>query len=111
NGGRLRVTASGAADIRAALALAREFGLRLLLVDPSALGHFRDQLPSWRSFIEGVILAGVRPGAVADLPIPDKDDPQRRLPWDNARTLLAAGLKVAIRPTSDADLPDMLFVG
>lgn len=111
-GGRVRITAPGAADIRAALALAREFGLRLILVDPVALGPSRDQLPTWRSLVEGVIVhAGVRPGAVGDLPIPDKEDPKHRLPWDNARELLAAGIKVAIRPTADADLEDILFVG
>jgi imidazolonepropionase-like amidohydrolase len=111
NGGRVRITAPGTADIRAALALAREFRLRLLLVDPSNLGPFRDQLQGWRDTVAGVILnAEVRPGAVADLPVPDKDDPRRRLPWENARDLQAAGLKVAIRPATDNDLEDTLFV-
>ena len=110
NGGVFRVTAPNAADIRAALALAREFHLRLLLVDPSGLEPFRDQLRAWRDRVVGVIInAEVRPGAVADLPVPDKDDPKRRLPWENARDLLAAGLKVAIRPASDSDLDDTLF--
>jgi imidazolonepropionase-like amidohydrolase len=111
NGGRVRITAPGAADIRAALALAREFDFRLLLVDPSALGPFKEQLPSWKETVSGVILsAEVRPGAVSDVPIPDKDDPKRRLPWENARDLLAAGLKVAIRPAADNDLDDTLFL-
>ncbi|MCI0465228.1 MAG: amidohydrolase family protein [Gemmataceae bacterium] len=112
HGGRLRITAPGAADLRAALALAREFGLRLVLVDPAGLASFRDQLARWRTSVDGVILnPGVRPGTVAELPLPDKDEPPRRPPWDMARDLLAAGLKVAIRPMSDADLPDILFVG
>jgi imidazolonepropionase-like amidohydrolase len=112
DGGRVRVTAPGAADIRAALGLAREFGLRLILVDTSALTPFRDQLAAWRSFVDGVVLnPGIRPGAIANLPVPSKDDPKPRLPWDNARDLLTAGLKVAIRPAADADLDDMLFVG
>jgi imidazolonepropionase-like amidohydrolase len=112
NGGRVRVTAPGAADIRAALALAREFNLHLLLVDPSALAPFRDELPGWKGTVTGVVLnAEVRPGAVADVPVPGKNDPPRRLPWENARDLLAAGQKVAIRPAADADLADTLFVG
>src|SRR5262249_17891355 len=67
--GGVRITASSAADIRAALALAREFQLRVLLVDPSGLEPFREQLPNWRETVSGVIVnAEVRPGAVADLP-------------------------------------------
>ncbi len=112
NGGRVRVTAPGAADIRAALSLAREFNLHLLLVDPSALAPFREEMPGWKGTVEGVVLnAEVRPGAVADVPVPGKDEPARRLPWENARELLAAGQKVAIRPAADADLADTLFVG
>jgi imidazolonepropionase-like amidohydrolase len=111
SGGRVRMTAPGAADIRAALALAREFNLRLLLVDPSGLAPFRDQFAGWRETVQGVILnAEVRPGAIADLRVPDPDDPKNRLPWENARDLLAAGLKVAIRPAADNDLNDTLFV-
>ncbi|HZY87882.1 MAG TPA: amidohydrolase family protein, partial [Gemmataceae bacterium] len=112
NGGRVRVTAPGAADIRAALTLAREFNLHLLLVDPSALAPFREELPGWKDTVTGVVLnAEVRPGAVADLPAPGKNEPARRLPWENARDLLAAGQKVAIRPAADGDLADTLFVG
>src|SRR5262249_49107031 len=110
--GAVRITAPGAADIRAALGLAREFKFRLLLVDPSNLDAFRDQLPAWRDVVAGVILnAEVRPGKVGDFRVPDKDDPKNRLPWENARDLLAAGLKVAIRPAADDDLDDTLFVG
>jgi imidazolonepropionase-like amidohydrolase len=112
NGGSVRITAPGAADIRAALALAQEFGLRLILVDPSDLGPFHGQFSSWRGSVGGVILnTEVRPGAVADTPIPEKDAPKRRSPRENAQVLLAAGFKVALRPASDADLGDMLFLG
>src|SRR5262249_57091144 len=82
-----------------------------LLVDPSGLAPFRDQLAGWRDSVAGVIVnAEVRPGTVADAAVPDKDDPKRPLPWENARALLAAGHKVAIRPASDNDLDDMLYV-
>jgi imidazolonepropionase-like amidohydrolase len=111
NGRVFRVTAPSAADIHAALALAREFHLRLLLVDPSGLEPFRDQFRAWRESVVGVVInSEIRPGAVTNLPVPNKDDPKRRLPWENARDLLAAGFKVAIRPASDNDLGDTLFV-
>jgi imidazolonepropionase-like amidohydrolase len=111
HGAAVRVTAPGTADIRAALSLAREFKLRLLLVDPARLEAFRDQLPAWRDTVAGVILnAEVRPGNVGNPHVPDQDDPKHRLPWENARDLLAAGLKVAIRPAADDDLDDTLFV-
>src|SRR5262249_34152255 len=110
NGDHVRVTAPGAADIRAALNLAREFNFRLLLVDPTGLAPFREQLPSWKAVVDGAVLnAEVRPGAVMDLAVPDKDDAKRPLPWENARLLQSAGIKVAIRPASDSDLDDMLF--
>ena len=46
---------------------------------------------------------------IKDVEIPDSDDAKKRLPWDNARDLLKAGHKVAIRPASDSDLADSLF--
>jgi imidazolonepropionase-like amidohydrolase len=111
DGGRVRVTAPGAADLRAALALAREFNLRLLVVDPPSLHPFRDQLPSWREQVAGTILsAELRPGAVMDLSANEQGSPKRRRPSEDARDLLAAGFKVGIRPASDNDLEDMLFV-
>ncbi len=111
SGGRVRVTAPGTADLRAALALAREFNLHLLLVDPPSLDSFRDQLPSWRDTIAGAILsAEVRPGAVADVPLPEQGSPKHGPAREKARQLLAAGYKVAIHPAADNDLDDMLFV-
>src|SRR5262249_25136507 len=78
DGGRVRVTAPGAADIRAALALAREFKLRLVLVDPSGLSAFRDQLAGWKDTVQGVILnAEVRPGTIADPPAADGEGARR----------------------------------
>ena len=106
---RVRITAPGDADIRAALA-AQEFQLHLVLVDPANVAHFRDQLAAWKDKVEGFVLnAEVRPGAIKDIEIPDTDDPKKRLPWENAKDLLKAGHKVAIRPASDNDLPDALF--
>jgi imidazolonepropionase-like amidohydrolase len=109
-GARVRVTAPGDADMRAALALAHEFQLHLVLVDPANVSYFREQLPRWKDRVDGFVLnAEVRPGAIKDVEIPNSDDPKKRLPWDNARDLLNAGHKVAIRPAGDGDLADALF--
>ncbi len=82
-GSRIRVTAPGDADIRAALALAHEFQLHLVLVDPANVEVFRDRLPAWRGkTVAGVddlpekLNAEVRPGSIKDVEIPDSDDPR-----------------------------------
>ena len=109
--GRLRVTAPGAAEIRAALALAREFDLKLLLVNPVELSPFLGRLDSWAGLVDGVVLdARFRPGQVADLPIPSPGDPEPTEPWEDAAALLDAGIPVAIVPGTDADLDDLLFL-
>ncbi len=63
----LRVTALGAADVQAALDLAKEFDLRLILVEPPVPPA--DQLVKWKTHVDGVVLnPGVRPGMTADAP-------------------------------------------
>jgi imidazolonepropionase-like amidohydrolase len=104
----VRVTAPGAADVRAALDLAREFDLRLILTDVTDLGPYRDRLGEWAGRVAVVLNPGVRPGAVAD---PAGGDGARRRPAETARDLRAAGLTVALKPVNDADLKDMLFLG
>lgn len=108
---RVRITAPTTADISAALALARDFHLRVLLVDPAQLEPFRDRLDSWRDVVAGVILGSEpNPRFVGDGPATEKDEPPQRDPWEVARDLAAAGHKIAIRPSLDADLADTLFV-
>jgi imidazolonepropionase-like amidohydrolase len=108
----VRVTAPEAVDVRAAMGLAQEFGLKLVLVDPGELEPFRSQFADWSKAGHSVVLdAQVRPGRAWNEPIRDKDAPPRRTVFQNARELLAAGLPVALRPSDDADLPDMLFIG
>src|SRR5207244_7684529 len=58
-----------------------------------------------------ILNAEVRPGLVTDLPVPDRDAPKRRMAWENAHDLLKAGIKLAFRPSSDADLEETLFLG
>ena len=98
----LRVTAPSAADVAAALALAREFDVKLLLVEPAVP---RDGLDAWKPHVAGVVLApDARPGAMAD-------GSAGRTTAELARDLRAAGIRVALKPINDADLRDFLYQG
>jgi imidazolonepropionase-like amidohydrolase len=73
----LRVTAPAAADLQAALDLAKEFDLRLILVDPPVPPA--DQLAKWKGHVDGVVLnPGIRPGMTADAPEPEAAAPAAR---------------------------------
>lgn len=110
-GSRLRVTATTAAEVRAAVALAKEFQLKLILVDPADLEAFDDQLASWKDVLTGVVLkADVRPGEVFDPGVPSPRAPRKRTVRETAGRLIAAGIPVALRPNSDANLDDMLYL-
>src|SRR5207248_3194591 len=50
----LRVAAPGAADVQAALALAKEFDLRLILAEPNVQ---KDKLAAWKDRVTGVVLS------------------------------------------------------
>ena len=136
----LRLTVPGNADVQAALGLAREFDLRLLLVDPAA--PTAEQLQAWKGHVDGVVLnPGIRPGSVSEAAAPDESAPaavrRRRQtpapaparsgrsapsaqptdetgpvnsPSEVARDLRAAGYRVALKPLSDADLREMLYL-
>jgi imidazolonepropionase-like amidohydrolase len=98
----IRITAPQDADVHAALGLAREFDLRIVLVDPSVP---KEKLDSWKPHVTGVVLApGLRPGSTAD-------DAAARSPADAARDLRAAGFRVALKPAADADLKELLYLG
>jgi imidazolonepropionase-like amidohydrolase len=98
----LRVAAPGAADVQAALNLARELDLRLVLVEPAVA---KDKLATWKPHVDGVVLGtGVRPGAISD-------DSSFRAPVEAARDLRAAGFRVGLKPANDADLKELLYLG
>ncbi|MFL5341410.1 MAG: amidohydrolase family protein [Gemmataceae bacterium] len=97
----VRVTAPGATDVQAALELAKEFDLHLILVEPPVA---KDKLAAWKPHVDGVVLsAGVRPGQVYD-------DAAAHVPADAARDLRGAGFRVALKPAHDNDLKDMLYL-
>jgi imidazolonepropionase-like amidohydrolase len=73
----LRVTAQTAPDVQAALDLAAEFDLRLILAEPPVPSA--EQLAKWKPYVAGVILnPGVRPGMTADGPEPSGPAPAAR---------------------------------
>ncbi len=110
----LRVTAESAAEIQAALSIASEFSLPLVLVDPKNLEPFVDRLPTMNSRLVGVILnANVRPGRIGSPPVPDPEGVTPRAVWEYAAELGEKGLgdMLCIRPENDDDLAELLFLG
>lgn len=108
----LRVTAPGAADVRAAFSLAREFKLKLILVDVAPNALTASEWAEAKELVAGVVVnPGLRPGAVSDVPLPDPEEAKARSVGDLVRDLRAAGIKCALRPADDADLKEMLFLG
>jgi imidazolonepropionase-like amidohydrolase len=105
----VRVTAPTPADVRAAIGLATDFNLSLILTDVGNLGPFRDQLGEWKGKVSVVLNSGVRPGSTTDSPADADGRPLS--PAEAARALRAAGVTVALKPVADADLKDMLFLG
>jgi imidazolonepropionase-like amidohydrolase len=98
----VRITAPTASDVQAALTLAREFDLRIVLVEPAVPG---EKLDSWKPHVAGVVLSpGLRPGSTSD------EGPSRSAA-DAARDLRAAGIRVALKPAADADLKELLYLG
>ena len=111
NGGTVRITASQSAEVRAAVALAKEFGLKILLVDPVDLNALPGRLAGLSPTVRGVILnATIRPGRIGSPPVPSDERPAAPMPWENARQLVDAGMKVGIRAASDSDLNEILFL-
>jgi imidazolonepropionase-like amidohydrolase len=96
----VRVAATSVAEVQAALTLAREFQLRLILVNPPVT---KDKLSAWKANVAGVVLnIGVRPGSVADS--------ASAAPIQAARDLQAAGIPVALRMSADADIKETLYL-
>lgn len=115
--GRLRIKANSDAEIRAALNLYSELQtgvdqkLQLILTDPAELEAFLDELSQLKA-VSVVLNAGVRPGLLSNPAIPKDNEPKREKPWQIAKALFDAGVSdsVAIRPVSDSDLDEILFL-
>ena len=109
----VRITAQSAAEIRAAIQLAREFELNTVLVDPLGLRPFFDRVDWSSKDVRGIVLnAMVRPGRVTNRSVPDSRGPRPLTPWERASRLVAKGAadKIALVPADDDDLSDILFL-
>ncbi|MCR9201994.1 MAG: amidohydrolase family protein [Planctomycetaceae bacterium] len=115
--GRLRIKASTAAEIQAALNMVAELQagrdqrLRLTLTDATQLDSFLQNADALKD--TGIVLnAGIRPGQVSN-PSPPSDEARPKMKvWEQAAALFAAGATdhVAVRPAADSDLDDLLFL-
>ncbi len=102
----LWVTAQTLPEIRAAVSLAKRYGLPLVLVDPEQIGTAK-QRTEWAETVTGIVLnAGRRPGQITAPSSDDRIEPV----WARAATLVREGFHVALRPSNDEDLPDLLFL-
>jgi imidazolonepropionase-like amidohydrolase len=103
-----RITAKTAPEIRGAIGLAKEFKLSIVLVDCVGLEPFEKVFSDWKPNVKGVILSGETPGQITN-PSIDQIKNQKQ-PWEYARELIDAGIPVAIRTNTDADLESLIFV-
>jgi len=105
-----RITAKSGAEIQAARRLAEQFGLKVLLVQPSVSDAMMGI--DWNSpkFVGTVLSPGLRPGVVSSVSTDPKDPPETA--WEIAQHLLREGAtqKIAICVESDSDLDDLMFL-
>jgi imidazolonepropionase-like amidohydrolase len=114
DGETFRITARSVPEIQAALDLAGQFHLPVVLVQPRSavpLESLDWSAPQWR----GVILSpGVRPGRLEGVwgQEADDDETDRTTAWDLAAALVAAGAeeKMALRVETDADLVHLRYL-
>jgi len=107
NSSQVRVAATSPAEIRGALELARENDLQLLLADASDLEPFADSLHDWQGVVRGVILPGRKPGVISNPSVSEIEN--EVAPWASVNRLIEAGIPVAVRAASDADLTSIRF--
>lgn len=108
----LRFSVENNYEVRAALAIAHKFELPWLLVDPTETAELKGI--DWRSAAAiGVVLSPeMRAGRIVNPTVPILDRKPIEDVWVRAKTLVDAGIgsKLAMRPPTDADLTDILFL-
>ncbi len=108
----LRFSVENNYEVKGALSLARKFELPWLLVDPNDTTELRSV--DWKSDSAiGVILSPeMRAGRIVNPTVPVPDRKPIIDVWLLAKALVDSGIgnKLAIRPPTDADLPDLLFL-
>ena len=108
----LRFSVENNYEVRAALALAKKFDMPWLIVDPAETMELRGV--DWkRPDAVGVVLSPeMRAGRLVNPTVPVPDRKQITDVWLRAKALVDAGIgnKLAMRPPTDADLTDLLFL-
>ncbi len=104
----IRVSAKTAAEIRGALALARENQLKLILVDCENLEPFAGEFENWNDLVAGVVLSAATPEKITNPNLESLDEEVS--PWDQVKPLMDAGIPVAIRANSDSELKDLMYL-
>ncbi len=106
--GVVRISAKTAPEIRGAIGLAKQFGFQVILTDCQDLEPFVDDFADWSTFVKGIVLVGLSPGKITNPTAAELE--KQNEPWEFTRELLESGIPVAVQPSSDGELRDILFV-
>lgn len=108
----VRWTTNSNAEIQTALALAGQFEMPWVLVDPIEVDELTSEDVWANNFARGVILnAELRPGSISNPTVPETGTKAELPVWERAKRLIAAGAgdRIALRPATDSDLKSVLF--
>ena len=104
----IRIAASTAPEIRGAISLAKEHGVKIILTDCEGLETFVDLFSDWKETVAGVVLTANVPRSITN-PTLEQIEAQKE-PWTFARELLDAGIPIAIAPRQATSLTSTMFV-
>lgn len=104
----IRIAASTTPEIRGAVSLAKEFGLKIILTDCVGLEPFEGMFDDWKESVTGVVLTANVPSSISN-PTLEQIELQKE-PWTFARELLDAGIPVAIAPQQSTSLTSSMYV-
>ena len=104
----VRIAASTAPEIRGAVSLAKEFGVKIILTDCVGLEAFEGVFGEWKETVAGVVLTASVPGSISN-PTLEQIELQKE-PWTFARELIDAGIPVAIAPRQSTSLTSSMYV-
>ena len=104
----IRIAASTAPEIRGAISLAKEFGIKIILTDCEGFEVFENDFADWKDAVAGVVLTADAPGSISNPTFEQIES--RKEPWSFSRELIDAGIPVAIAPRQQTSLSSSMFV-
>ena len=104
----IRIAASTAPEIRGAVSLAKEFGVKIILTDCEELEIFESAFSDWKDSVAGVVLTADVPASISNPTFEQIES--KKEPWAFARELLDAGIPVSIAPRQSTSLTSSMFV-